>query len=981
MKFQFESNLEHQNRAIKSVINIFNGIQTRDGIFSIRQIQKVLLENNQTKGISNIIKTYNWIGEIAQENVHNIQVENGLFKSKINPNFPTFDIEMETGTGKTYVFLKTILELNQNYDFKKFIIVVPSVAIKEGILKTLQITKEHFSNLYPSIKYYYYEYDGQSLQTVWNFANNNSVEIMIVTIQAINKNINIFHKNQENLSGNKPQELIKNTNPIIIIDEPQSTTSTEKSIQIIHDLNPLFILRYSATFKERKHENLIYRLDAFDAYKKRLVKEIQVYGTQIENNSIRSYVKLVSLDIKKQKVEIEIKVANKKNGISIKKKKVITNDDLYNVSNQLNEYENLKIENINFKDKLIELSDGREIALGANNDEYDLFIKTTQIRETIETHLKRQFKLKEKGIKVLSLFFIDKVSKYRIYDENGKQSLGEYAEIFEKEFIKFMTTSSGKKYHSLFPKSDIQNIQKLASKIHDGYFSVDKKNNFKDTKGDSKDDTTTYDKIMKDKEKLISFDEPLCFIFSHSTLKEGWDNPNVFQICTLNDTKSEIKKRQEIGRGLRLCVNQNGLRVYDESVNILSVFTNESYENFVKSLQEEMKEEGILFEKIEIYSFSNEIEQIDKKTSEEIYKLLIDNNFINRKGKLTKDYHQDKIKNLLSEKNIVDEKNIDNVILVIESYKKVLNINDGRKTITNTIKKEVIESEEFQKLWNTINTKTIYNVKFDTEEFINKTKKNILKNLDNINSATIVVTKAEIDIKRSGVESKNIGIHQNKRIDNSSIGIQLIDIVSDIEKTTGLTRKTIVKIISEEEIIEAIRKNQESAKKIINKAMNEEKIKLMVDGIEYQKINEYYEQKLLNENIKEFNKENNNFYIDASNSNKYPYKFIITDSNIENKFGNDSLKANIIKKFIKLPNWFTINTPLGTYNPDWALYHDSEVIFVAETKGTNDLSKLRNDEQLKIQCGKKHFQALGKIEYHSTTSLKNLISNTKELEK
>lgn len=968
MKFQFESNLEHQDKAIKSIIDIFSGIKTRNGMFTIERNQ-ISLDNNYKIGISNIIQTNNWIRDIAQDNLHGIQTENGLPKSIIDNDFPTFDIEMETGTGKTYVFLKTILELSRTYNFKKFIIVVPSIAIKEGILKSLQITKEHFGDLYPDIKYNYCEYDGQSPQIVWNFSNSNNIEIMITNIQSINKETNVFNQSLDYLQGDKPIDLIRQTNPIVIIDEPQSTASGDKSINAIKSLNPLFILRYSATFRERKHENLVYKLDSFDAYNKKLVKEIHVFGVQVENNSVNSYIKLKDLDIKKQSAKIEIKVANERTGNANKTITVFSETDLYKKSNYLDEYKDLFITNLNFDESYLEISDGQKIYLNANDEQLDLKIKTQQISETIKTHLKKQLELKDKGIKVLSLFFIDKVAKYREKDENGKIVPGEYARIFESEFIKILNNNP--KFKDLFSDNDLSNINKLASEVHDGYFSVDNKNNLKDTKGNTKDDKTTYDKIMKDKEKLISFNEKLSFIFSHSALKEGWDNPNVFQICTLNETKSDIKRRQEIGRGLRLCVNQDGERVYDEKVNILSVFTNDSYEDFIENLQKEMINEGIVFGVVEPFLFAS-IEELDKTISRKIFDLLINENVINSKGKL-ENKERNEIYNILSNSGLVKTEQIDSILQILENSTKKLNIKNGRNNKTNYFKKEVLESEDFKKLWDMISTKTIYNVSFDSKEYISSTIDNIIKNIEDIETTKLITEHAKVDMKRSGIEAKNAGTSSVKSINDSDINVKLIDIVSDIEFATKLTKKTIIEIISEKEIINALKQNQEIAKKLIIQQMNQQKQKLMVEGIEYIKTNDYYEQKLLEENYDFILDEE--YTIDTKDSDKYPYQYIEIDkSNIEKQFGIDSLNSDVIKKFIKLPRKFVIKTPLGTYNPDWALYDDEQVIFVAETKGTTEKIQLRYSEDQKIECGKKHFEAVNKaIKYYQIDTLKNLL--------
>ncbi|MBR3259706.1 MAG: DEAD/DEAH box helicase family protein [Mycoplasmataceae bacterium] len=973
MKFQFESSLPHQNKAIESVINLFEGIKTKSGIFSISRTQENFnLFNDTFQGFSNRIQTNNWTEEITQDNLNKIQEQNNLKKTKINSDSPIFDIEMETGTGKTYVFLKTILELNQKYDFKKFIIVVPSIAIKEGVLKSLEITKTHFKQIFPSINYNYYEYDGQSRQAVWNFANNDSVEIMILNIHQINKfSKNTFYLKRDDLSGDSSSDLIRQTRPILIIDEPQSSDG-EKGAEAIKKMQPLFTLRYSATFKERKNEHLIYKLDSFTSYSQKLVKEIIVESKEIENSEFEySYIKLISLDQKNQRAKIEIK-KSKKTGI-IKKEEVFvyTNDDLYMVSNKLEEYSNLKIDNINFKDQKIILSNGKEYSLGIGNEILDLKLKESQIKTTIEIHLKKQLELKKHNIKVLSLFFIDKVKNYREYDENGKTKPGKYAEIFQKQFIDIV--SKNEEYRKLFDftKND---ITYLASKIHNGYFSIDKKKRFKDTQGNTKDDTSTYDKIMKDKEKLISFDEQLCFIFSHSALKEGWDNPNVFQICTLNETKSEMKKRQEIGRGLRLCVNQDGERIHDENINKLSVITNETYQQFVDSLQREMEEDGIKFGIINDLYFSTNINNIDQELSKKIFNFLKQESFIDKNNRFNPKeiISPEQIQNKFPE---LDQNQSNEIIdLLKNSYSKLSNIiKDGNKRKINKVKQEIIISNEFQNLWNEIKQKTIYKISINSKELAYECQNKIMESLSQLEKTHIVSQTHNIDIAKEGIVSTKSSNKRFEEIEISNSG-PLIDIVSDIEKATDLKRKTIIEIIKHHEILKEIKIHPEATKKEIIKKIKEVKQKLMIKGIEYIKIDDYYEQHLLLEDEKEFFVEK---YIDTKDNDKYPYEYIVYDSKVERDFGDKALKSEDVKKFIKLPNWFKIDTPLGKYNPDWALYDEREIIFIAETKGTTDENQLREIEKNKIKCGEKHFQAINKkIKFKTGNNFYDMISKS-----
>lgn len=974
MKFKFESNLKHQEEAVNSIVDIFEGIATKEGLFSMSR-SGLSFDKNTNIGISNQITTIDWKIEICQQNLHRIQKENGLINSNINFEMPTFDVEMETGTGKTYVFLKTILKLSNKYNFKKFIIVVPSIAIKEGIKKTLQITKEHFNSLFPGIKYNYYEYNSNSLETlIWNFSNSDDIEIMIMNIQQMNKmsgndkNTNVLYKEFDLLGGHKAIDLIKETNPIIIIDEPQSTTSGKTSVEAIKNLNPLFVLRYSATFRKRKNENLVYKLDPVDAYNKKLVKEIVVYSKEVTNeNNSQTLIRVHDLDIKNQSAKISIKRSSSKDKqITWTKVNVEFESNLYIASKKLSEYEGIFIEEIDFVNGKIILSNGEEYFKGSSLKGYDIELKTSQIRETIKLHLEKQYKLKDRGIKVLSLFFIDKVDKYRIYDENKNPLLGEYAKIFEEEFILFLKTN--KKYWELFNIKDESQIEEIAKEVQDGYFSIDSKNKLKDTKGETKDDTSTYIKIMKDKEKLLSFSEKLCFIFSHSALKEGWDNPNVFQICTLNDSKSEIKKRQEIGRGLRLCVDQKGNRVYDEYINQLSIITSNTHEEFVEKLQKELKEDGFVFGVFEPHTFSNEIEGMEKKESEKLFELLRKKEYINSKGKINRNVSYEEIKEELHQfvieifSNPTNEK-IQSLDDFMKQSWRELNIKNGNKKVKNNIKKEVINSKEFINLWNAINQKTTYNFHFNTKEYIKEVKMVIKENLNNHLKTKIISSKSKIEkLTFEGIKLKKQGIINEEIIDSTIVKQWIPDIVSDIEKATSITRRTIIEILSDDEIIEYIKKYHEKIKNIVIKAMNEIKTKMMVEGIEYKKIEDYYSQEnFIKNNEPEIDPSTQNdsiIEIDKS-STKYPYEYVVVDSKVEKEFAKNSIDADIVVKFVKLPSWFKVPTPLGEYNPDWAIYKKDYMAFVAETKGSNDMSQLRESEEFKYICGKKHFESIG----------------------
>jgi type III restriction enzyme len=572
MKLQFDKNLEYQQQAIASVVDLFNGQTPMQTNFTVAAYNGQIGLFDTGNGIGNRLELDE---EEILKNLQEIQLRNGLPQTKtLKAGNYDFDVEMETGTGKTYVYLRTILELHKNYGFSKFIIVVPSIAIKEGVYKSLQITEEHLKGLYDNTIYNYFIYDSGNLEQVRSFAVSNNIEIMIINIDAFRRSFsdptkeskaNIIHRTNDRLNGMKPIELIQETRPFVIIDEPQSVDTTPKSKEAIKSLNPLCILRYSATHVE-KH-NLVYKLDAVDSYNLGLVKQIEVAGFATKDYHNNAYLKLLSVNNKKTPItaRIEMDVKDSKGSVKRTTLTVKHGDDLYDKSKGRDVYEGYIIseiyceegnEYVAFTSKPDILRIGKPIG-----DVNDLAIKEQMIRKTIEEHLNKELVLNKQGVKVLSLFFIDRVANYRYYDENGNPQKGIYATLFEKHYNDLIRQP---KYNTLFKDIDLDTA---AEEVHNGYFSADKKGVLKDTNGSTQDDEDAYSLIMKDKERLLSFDTKLRFIFSHSALREGWDNPNVFQICTLNETKSEVKKRQEIGRGLRLCVNQDGERLQGFSIN------------------------------------------------------------------------------------------------------------------------------------------------------------------------------------------------------------------------------------------------------------------------------------------------------------------------------------------------------------------------------------------------------------------------------
>jgi len=963
MKIQFESNLEYQERAINSIVGIFEGQEICQSNFTITSINDNLFTYQNELGIGNRLEL---LDDEILSNIQNIQLSNGLAQSAKLFSMD-FSVEMETGTGKTYVYLKTIFEMNRKFSFTKFIIVVPSIAIKEGTYKTLEITKEHFKGQFDNINYDYFIYDSSNLEQVRDFATSNEIRIMVINIDAFRKSFsdttkdtkaNIIHRTNDRLGGQKPIDFIASANPIVIIDEPQSVDNTPKSKEAIETLNPLCRLRYSATHIEKY--NLMYKLDSIDAYEQKLVKQIEVANVTTSENSNTAYIKFVSVE--KKNTPISAKIEIYQNTTTGAKKKIVTikdNSDLYELSNGLDIYSGFIVNEINRtpNDEYIEFSNGISVNLEQTIDDVDEdSIKRLQIKKTIQEHLEKELYLNPRGIKVLTLFFIDRVANYRKYSDDGVALQGKYAQWFEEEYNEVIKQRKFK---------DLPNVE--VSKIHNGYFSSDKKGVLKDSTGNNADDEDTFTLIMKDKEKLLSFESQLRFIFSHSALKEGWDNPNVFQICTLNETNSIIKKRQEIGRGLRICVNQDGQRVYGYPTNTLTVMANESYEDFAKGLQEEIeKEEGIKFGVIVAYEFANitlknetgEIEYFGAKRSESIHHYLLEKEYINKQGKI-----QDKLKREIKENSFVvpDEYKVvqNDIIQRISKIAGNLNLKKADDKMEVKLNKQVLLSPEFKELWEQIKYQTTYKINFDEEKLVEECAKQIAIN-GTVGKIKYLYSKAKNRITKVGVEIDEATI-KNEFSDCDIVDFKLPDIVTYLQNETNLTRKNIVDILIKSDKLESFKNNPQKFIDICVSIIKKTMSLFIVEGIKYQKLGSdfYYSQELFEEN-ELYGYLSKNMY--ENKENKSPYDYTIYDSDIEKDFAKSFNENENIKLFTKLPWWFKINTPIGSYNPDWAVLIEKEnnkkLYFVVESKGSNLTIDLRNSESAKIKCGQKHFEAL-----------------------
>lgn len=1002
MKIQFDANLDYQRDAIDSVTGVFAGQEICQTNFTVAPLQSweegSLFHGTQedTLGIGNRLRL---LDEDIHANIRKIQLKNGLAPSE------TFDskdgihltVEMETGTGKTYVYLRTIFEMNRLYGFTKFIIVVPSIAVKEGVQKSLEITASHFKELYENITFDHFTYDSSKLSDVRNFATSPDIQVMVINIDAFRKSFadpeqenkaNIIHRAHDRMTGAKPIEFIQQTNPIVIVDEPQSVDTTDKSKEAIASLNPMCTLRYSATHVEKHH--MLYKLDSVDAYEQKLVKQIEVAGIEVKDGHNKAYIKLISVNNKKSPISAKVEIdARLKNG-SIKRKEVTVTSgaDLLDAkySGGRDVYDGYIIEDIYCEQGNEEISftskpDILKLGQALGEVDPDEF-KRLQIRKTVEEHLDKEVRLRPQGIKVLSLFFIDKVANYRWYDEAGNPQKGKLALMFEEEYDRAIRKP---KYSQLFEGADLDTV---AEGVHNGYFAIDKK---KDSSGkemlkeskigkdgkaaSSESDGSAYNTIMKDKEWLLSFGCKLKFIFSHSALKEGWDNPNVFQICTLNETNSVIKKRQEIGRGLRICVNQDGERVHGFEVNTLTVMANESYEQFAEQLQKEIEnEEGIKFGVVEQHLFANIVVPLDDHSHEylgvDASKILWDHfksaGYIDSKGKV-----QDSLKAALKTGDLdlpeafkPHATQVANVLKKVAGNLNIKNRDDKKKVSLN---KAVFLSPEFKALWDRIKYKTTFRVDFDVVSLIETCADEIKTNLQ-VGKARFIYRKAKTEIDRGGVHAEQV---QETASVYEARSFQLPDLITYLQNETNLTRRTLVTIINKSGRLESFKNNpQKFIEQVSNIIQNQMRL-FIVDGIKYHKIGEdqFYAQELFNDN-ELFGYLQKNMV----ESNKSVFDHVVYDSDIELEFASAFERSDDIKLYAKLPDWFKIDTPLGSYNPDWAVLIEvdgkEKLYFVVETKSTLFTDALRPTEKAKIACGKEHFKALGNdVEFAVTNSM------------
>jgi type III restriction enzyme len=1032
VKLQFKEQ-KFQTDAVKAVVDCFSGQPIKTNRFTLERTKDIL---QKTKNASLGLTTLAFEDEILEnigyrnsalritdnqilENIKKTQRYGNLLevkeiekpKVKLGHNLT---IEMETGTGKTYTYIRTMYELHKHYGWSKFIVIIPSIAIREGVHKSFELMQDHFMQLYGH-KITPFIYNSARPQDIESFASDSRISVMIINTQAFNANPNAkgkdarrIHRELDQFGSRKPIEIISQTNPILIIDEPQSAGG-DKTLAGMSMFKPLFTLRYSATHKDEF--NKIYRLDALDAYNQKLVKKIQVKGINIKGSTgTTGYLYLEQIVIGKGTpealVEYEIRT---KTGVKKIRKKLTKGANLFELSGEMPQYKNQTIQDVDGYFNRITVG-GHEIYAGdAIGDVDEKAFRRIQIRETILSHLQKEKQLYAKGIKVLTLFFIDSVEKYRVYDENGEESVGEYAKIFEEEYNKLKNefldlfhqeyneylkeTDPSTSLKAYMPTDYVEYLKRDKGEIvHNGYFSIDKKKRLVDPKTGRKkkgeeaqsDDISAYELIMKDKERLLSFEEPTRFIFSHSALKEGWDNPNVFQICALKHSEATIRRRQEVGRGMRLCVNKHGIRQDFETVgeevheiNKLTVIASESYEDFAKGLQSEIAETlkdrpqkaevEFFIGKIVTDALGTEI-RIDKPTAKKLNKYLYKNDILDEDDKIT-----DIGRTLIEENRVPLPENLEtyrnDITKLLKSVYtgEVVKPENDRSIVTVGVNKNFFK-KEFQELWNKINLKTIYEVKFDTAKLISDSVIKVNADLHiaarkyEVKSGTLKeTTKEELENK----QAFHGGEIEHKELTDNIYTDTVYDIIGEIVNKTNLTRKTVATILKKisPKKFYLIQKNPEEFIAKSSNLINEVKAKLVISNITYHKTEERHDARTVFTNDKFISRKNNILQ-------KHIYDYLTTDSDVETDFAQALENLKEVTVYAKLPKSFYITYPGANgeakYNPDWAVVFDKDkvrhIYFIAETKGSTSDMNLRGIENLKIESAKEHFRIITDME-------------------
>lgn len=999
MKLQFKQQ-QFQLDAVKAVVDCFQGQPEKTNRFTLERTKEIIrktklaaegawdlgFELEEAIGYRNA--SLQPTEATILQNIKAVQSRNNLHESERIERPRGFrdgynlTVEMETGTGKTYTYIRTMYELQKKYGWSKYIIIVPSVAIREGVHKTFEVTQDHFQEIYGQ-KIATFVYSSSRPQDLESFASDRRISVMIINTQAFNKkHSNVMHEESDRFGSRKPIEIISQTNPILIIDEPQSVDGA-KTLESMKEFKPLLSLRYSATHKV--DYNMVYRLDALDAYNEKLVKKIQVKGVSIKGSTgTGGYLYLEEISLSTTKPPFAVIEFEQRQGTGVKRvrKKLEQGASLYDHSGGLPVYKNVTIQEIDGHKNMVVIG-GEELVPGQIlNDRDELAFRRVQIRECIKSHLEKERVLFQQGIKVLSLFFIDSVEKYRVYDENNEAQLGEYAKIFEAEYKEQIAN-----LEMFTPEYNDYLLRDQANAVHNGYFSIDKKGRAVESKlnrneesASNEDAERAYDLIMKDKERLLNLEEPVRFIFSHSALKEGWDNPNVFQICALKnvDSASETRRRQEVGRGMRLCVNNEGVRqdvqlIGDRvhEVNKLTVIASESYEAFAKGLQDEIaktlkerpaKADEEFFKGKEVTNASGEKRRLTAEDARQLQNTLIYDRIVDPDNKVTEE-GREKIE--AGEFNVPEQlepfkQSIQQLLKTIWSGEVLKPEDERRRMVLNT--NANFKKKEFQELWNRINLRTIYEVNFNSDKLIRDCSIKI--------DAQLHIQPRHYEVRtgtmqtggtRSQIESGTaFRTHEAEtRYLNSDVSTEAVyDLVGEIESRTHLTRRTIVAILKaiKEEKFLLVRKNPEEFIAKVSVLINEVKASLIINNIVYHKTEERHDAKTVFLNDKTALRESEQLH-------KHIYDFLTTDSTIEANFAQELEAQNEVIVYAKLPRSFFIPTPVANYSPDWAIVIDKgserHVYFVAETKGSESDQDLREIEKLKIHCAEEHFKAIG----------------------
>ena len=916
-----------------------------------------------------------------------------LTKSPLN-----LDIEMETGTGKTYCYIRTMFELHKQYGWSKFIVVVPSIAIREGVYKSLNMMADHFQEQYGK-KARFFIYDSKALHHLESFSSNGGINVMVINVQAFNatgKDNRRIYDELDEFQSRRPIDVISRNRPILILDEPQKM-GADKTLESLSNFNPLFILRYSATHK--RNYNLVYRLDALDAYNQKLVKKITVKGVEVQGLSgTHGYLYLQDIIVSKSapvaRLELEIET---KNGFKREVRKVSQGDNLYDISNKAEQYnDHYVVSDIDARDNSVTFLNGIKIHVGEALGHIDeKIMRTIQIRETIRAHIQKERQLYNQGIKVLSLFFIDEVAKYRQYDEDNNPVDGEYVQIFKEQYQQVLNEVLDLNLEN-DPYFDYLKAIEV-DRTHNGYFSIDKKskrlaNPAIDKKAEEaqvSNDTDAYDLILKDKERLLSFEEPTRFIFSHSALREGWDNPNVFVICTLKHSDNVISRRQEVGRGMRLAVNKFGERMDANhfqgalgeihKLNNLTVVTNESYKDFVSNLQTEILNtistrptQAIPdYFKGKIFKLSDGSSvEVTELMAKQINKHLSKHDYIDDNDQLTPKYHEAKDQGTLAElpeSLVAYTEQIHKLIDGLFDPKALEGIaDDGNKKLTNTINQANLERKEFQALWSRINRKAVYQIHIDSEKLIEQSisaVERIAVERNNKFVETLSYKLAEATMNDEStyeqVKAKEMFGKVTSKTEVANISIQsqvTYDLIGNIVDDTNLTRKTVARILQgiNAAVFAQFKLNPEAFIREMSRIVNEQQAKMVIQGLKYNPLDRYPDNQIFvsNENIPS----------QSYKAERHIWDYVVTDSESERKFVEELDGADEVVVYAKLPDRFQIPTPFGSYNPDWAIAFNKDkvrqIYFVAETKGSMSDSDLRETEKRKIESAKKFFVTL-----------------------